>query len=86
MNGAHPYRGVSAALATKHEKEKIVAPLFSSLGISLQVPQIDTDVLGTFSGEIERVGTPKEVVLKKARMGIEASGLSYGMGGYRAGY
>jgi hypothetical protein len=79
MSGAHPYRGVSAALATKHEKERIVAPLFSSLGISLQVPQIDTDVLGTFSGEIERVGTPKEVVLKKARMGIEALGLSYGL-------
>ena len=53
MNGAHPYRGVSASFATKHEKEKIVAPIFFTLGISLQVPDIDTDLLGTFSGEID---------------------------------
>ena len=78
MNGAHPYRGISAAFATKHEKERIVAPIFSALGISLHVPDIDTDLLGTFSGEIERVGTPKEVALKKARMGMQASGLAYG--------
>ena len=78
MNGAHPYRGVNASFATKHEKEKVVAPIFSTLGISLQVPDIDTDLLGTFSGEIERVGLPKEVVLKKARMGMQASGLPYG--------
>ena len=78
MNGAHPYRGVSASFATKHEKEKVVAPIFSALGISLHVPDIDTDLLGTFTSEIERVGLPKEVVLKKARMGMEASGLRYG--------
>ena len=78
MNGAHPYQGITAALATKHAKEKVVAPVFASLGISLQVPDIDTDLLGTFSGEIERVGTPKEVALKKARMGMKASGLAYG--------
>lgn len=78
MNGAHPYQGITAALATKHAKEKVVAPVFASLGISLQVPDIDTDLLGTFSGEIERIGTPKEVALKKARMGMKASGLAYG--------
>lgn len=73
----HPYRGVSAAFATKHLKEKVVAPVFASLGIEVMVPKIDTDLLGTFSGEIPRTGSPKEVVLKKAHMGISESGLSY---------
>jgi hypothetical protein len=79
MNGAHPYRGVTAAFATKHLKENVVAPTFADLEISVVVPEVDTDLLGTFTSEIPRVGTPKEVVLKKARLGIQASGLSYGI-------
>jgi len=79
MIGAHPYRGVTAAFATKHFKESVVAPAFATLEISVVVPEVDTDQLGTFTGEIHRVGTPKEVVLKKARLGIQASGLLYGI-------
>ena len=75
----HPYYGVTAALATKHQKDQILSSAFSKLGITLLVPDIDTDLLGTFTGEIPREGTPKEVVLKKARMGLEASGLPYGV-------
>jgi hypothetical protein len=36
-------------------------------------------VLGTFTGEIVRPGTPVEVVLRKARMGMQASGLPLGL-------
>ena len=79
MNGAHPYRGVTAAFATKHLKENVVAPAFANLEISVVVPEVDTDLLGTFTGEFPRVGTPKEVALKKARLGIQASGLPYGI-------
>ena len=79
MKGAHPYRGVTASLATKHEKEKVVAPSFARLDIALHIPAVDTDELGTFSGEIPRIGTPREVVLKKARMGMKVSGLPYGI-------
>ena len=75
----HPYREISAAFATKHLKEMVIAPVFSSLEINVVVPEVDTDVLGTFAGEIPRIGTPKEVVLKKAQMGIQASGLAYGI-------
>lgn len=79
MKGAHPYSGVTASLATKHEKEKVVAPIFAHLEIALHIPSVDTDELGTFSGEIPRIGTPREVVVKKARMGMKASGLPYGV-------
>ena len=79
MVSDHPYRGVTAALATKHRKEELLAPHFSTLGISIEVPDIDTDLLGTFTGEIPREGTPKDVVLKKARLGIEVTGLAYGI-------
>lgn len=76
---AHPYFGISAAFATKHLKEEIVAPIFNSIGIKVVATNVDTDLLGTFSGEIPRVGTPKEVVLKKANLGITESGLLYGL-------
>jgi hypothetical protein len=76
---SHPYYGVTAALATKHQKDQFVCGAFSKLGITLVVPDIDTDLLGTFTGEIAREGTPKEVVLKKARMGMNSSGLAYGV-------
>ena len=76
---SHPYTGITAAIATKHLKEKIVAPVFERLGIKVVVSNIDTDLLGTFSGEIPRVGTPKEVVLNKARLGITESALQYGL-------
>jgi len=61
----HPYSGITAAFATKHLKEKIIAPIFSQLEIEISVAKVDTDLLGTFSGEIPRVGTSREVVLKK---------------------
>ena len=75
----HPYRGSTAAIATKHHKEQILAPIFAELGVSLQLAAVDTDLLGTFTGEIEREGTPKEVALRKARLGMEATGLPYGL-------
>lgn len=75
----HPYRHSAAAIATKHLKEQIIAPRFAQLEIALQVAPVDTDLLGTFTGEIERVGTPKEVALRKARLGMQATGLPYGI-------
>lgn len=75
----HPYRGITAAIATKHRKEQILAPLFAPIGISLQLAEVDTDLLGTFTGEIEREGSPKEVVIRKARLGMSQTELSYGL-------
>ena len=76
-----PYRGRVVALATKHGKERAIGrPLQAALGLEVVVPpNLDTDALGTFSGEVERVGTPKEVALRKARLGMAAAELPYGL-------
>ena len=65
-----------AVLATKHKKEIVFAPLLAhAFEINLTVPdQIDTDQLGTFTGEIERVLSPIEVLRKKCAMAYAISG------------
>lgn len=75
------YKGLKAALATQHAKEKILSKPFQLvLGVEIIVPPgMDTDTLGTFTGEIPRVGTMKETVIQKAKMGLDASGLSLGL-------
>lgn len=53
-------------MATKHEKDAILSPLFEE-AFQQQVLnlKIDTDVFGTFSGEIERPTDQKGTALKK---------------------
>ena len=77
----HPYQGRKAALATKHQKERVFSqPLRAAVGLEVFVPDdLDTDLLGTFSGEIERQGTPQEVALRKARLGMKAAGVTLGL-------
>lgn len=77
----HPYKDRKVALSTMHEKQEAIGKPFKKiLGVSIQVPEkMNTDVLGTFSGEIERENTPLETIRKKARMGMERLGLPLGM-------
>jgi hypothetical protein len=77
----HPYKDRKAALSTMHGKQQAIGRTFNEiLKISIQVPEkINTDELGTFSGEIEREGTPLETLRKKARMGMEELELSLGL-------
>lgn len=64
----HPYAGQTILLASQHRKEQAIAPPFAhSLRCSLAVPAFDTDVYGTFTGEIARVGSQYDTLLKKAR-------------------
>jgi len=77
----HPYAGRNAVLATMHGKEEAIAPaLLSGIGLRV-VPAsgLDTDQLGTFSGEIARVGAMGEVAVRKARLGMIAAGLPLGL-------
>lgn len=76
-----PYAGRTIALTTKHGKDRAVSlPLRLGLGASLVVPEaIDTDALGTFTGEIPRVGTPRETAARKARLGMAALELPLGL-------
>jgi hypothetical protein len=74
------YYGSIACLATMHEKEHVIAPCFANeLAMQLRVPSVNTDVLGTFSGEVARSKNTIETAIEKARMGIAASGLSVGI-------
>ncbi len=56
-----------------HGKERALAPPFRRvLGAEIVVPVLDTDTLGTFSGEVPRPDTPVETALLKADMLFEA--------------
>ncbi len=78
---ASPYQGERAALATMHGKAAALErPFRAGLGLALWVPEgLDTDQLGTFTGEVNRVGDPRAVAVKKARLGMETAGLEYGL-------
>lgn len=75
------YQGKKVILATMHQKQEVIAPIFQQLtGLFVEVPfDLNTDQFGTFSGEIAREGTPKEVVLKKATYAVEKYGYDYAL-------
>lgn len=76
-----PYCKRRASLATKHGKERAISrPMHFALGLDIvATPDLDTDLLGTFSGEVPRVGTALEVCERKARLGMAATGLPFGL-------
>ena len=67
---AHPYTGARVGLATIHAKEQAAAPAFRRvLGAEVLVaPDLDTDKLGTFSGEVPRPDALVETCAIKAEM------------------
>lgn len=68
-------------LTSKHQKLALIAPpLQERFDITLFEVPLDTDLLGTFTGEKERELSQLETAISKARMGIQASGLSFGIG------
>lgn len=77
---AHVYRGRRAVLATKHDKLALVAPaLRASVGLIVEGISLDTDVLGTFSGDVERTGSPWDTAVAKARLGMRAADCPIGI-------
>jgi hypothetical protein len=75
------YSGARAVLATKHAKEAVIAdPFRQLLRLSIVVPDsIDTDFVGTHTGEVRRSKDLVEAARLKARRGMEAMGLRYGL-------
>ena len=72
------YNNTVAVMPTMHEKGKLVKDHFMNfLQIKVEEVHVDTDSLGTFSGEIERVGTRLDTAIQKARLGIQATGNPY---------
>jgi hypothetical protein len=49
------------------------------VGLDVVAVAVDTDSLGTFAGEVERVGSPWDTAVAKARLGMGASGLPLGI-------
>ena len=67
------FKGRNLLIATKHEKEKVIAPILEKeLGVKCFVAlDLDTDELGTFTGEIERKDDPVTTARNKCLMAME---------------
>jgi hypothetical protein len=66
------YRDVEAVLSTKHEKLGLIAPVMLEVaGLNVNAIEVDTDQLGTFTGEKPRLASPLETAIAKARLGME---------------
>lgn len=80
-SGRHPYARQRLALLTQHGKEAILAPVLdAALGCRVtRVAGFDTDALGTFTRDIPRAGSQIEAARRKARIGMEISGLPLGL-------
>lgn len=75
------YSSQRISLLTQHGKELLIAPvLLTAVGSRVErVTGYDTDLLGTFTRETPRAGSQLEAARKKARIGMELSGLSLGL-------
>ena len=62
------YRNEDVLLASKHEKERVIRPIFhQKIGCTLHTSNFDTDQFGTFTGEIPRPHNAYETCILKAR-------------------
>ena len=80
----HPhkhYAGRQVALLTQHGKQALLNDAFQlDLGCSLlHTDAYDTDQLGTFTRDVNRAGSQLEAARRKARIGMELTGLRIGM-------
>jgi hypothetical protein len=74
------YKDVEIILTTKHEKGRAIEPAFAEiLGSRIRSLDLDTDTLGTFSGEVERKGNALECVKKKCEWGMKQVSSEYGL-------
>lgn len=77
----HLFKNRTLVIATKHEKEKVITPILeNALGVHCFINnQFDTDILGTFSGEIERKLDPISTLRKKCQLAMELSNCDLGI-------
>ena len=72
-HGNDLFVGRTVTIATMHGKEQVLAPLLErELQVRCTVAEhLDTDAFGSFSGEIQRKGTPLEALRAKTKKAIE---------------
>ncbi len=70
------FGGRSLLIATKHHKEKAIAPVLEkALGVVCKTAKgVDTDLLGTFTGEVERPADPVATARLKCEMALALTG------------
>jgi hypothetical protein len=75
INGIDIFSGRTLVIATRHNKEQVIAPLFTkAFGVTCEVVNnLNTDQFGTFSGEINREGSPLDTARKKALAALQES-------------
>src|SRR5574343_2082621 len=75
------YQGQHIALLTQHSKEQVIAPVLEpALGCCIQTVQgFDTDQLGPFTRDTPRPGSQLAAARRKARIGMDLSGLPLGL-------
>lgn len=68
-------------IGTKHHKESVIAPILeSTLGLRPFTPaNFDSDVFGTFSGEIPRTNSPIDTLRQKCLAAMTLSGCPFGI-------
>lgn len=73
----HIFSGRKIVIATMHNKEHVIAPILEeNLGVDCLVSnEINTDLLGTFSGEIERKNDPITTARLKCQMAMDSTGV-----------
>lgn len=78
--GDHPYSGKTVVLATKHHKLPLIGPpLTDAVGLRVDAVEVDTDVFGTFTGDVPRTGRPLDTAIAKARMGMQIADQPLGL-------
>jgi hypothetical protein len=75
------FQGRKLIIATKHQKENVIAPLLEeAFGVHCFVDErFDTDTLGTFTGEIERELDPVATLRKKCLLAMELNNCNLGV-------
>ncbi|NDI99587.1 hypothetical protein GWA97_10920 [Flavobacterium sp. LaA7.5] len=70
------FKGRRLAIATMHHKDSVIAPVLeTALGVHCFTPKnMDTDALGTFTGEVARTLTPIEAARQKCLIAMELTG------------
>ena len=69
------FNGRKLVIATMHEKQRVIAPIIESkLGVKCILDKtLNTDLFGTFSGDIERIDSVIEVLRAKCTQAMKAT-------------
>jgi ribosomal protein L37E len=75
------FEGRKLIIATKHQKEQVIAPLLEqALGVHCFTDEtFDTDTLGTFTGEVERALDPIATVREKCLRAMRLNNYDLGI-------